>query len=447
MKNIFALLIIAAITFAGCGKNGNNDNDTPKPVQPTPPTPAVLSVALSEVAGSGSKVTLSWSVANGDNITLYQVFRSEDATAPFVEIFRTTDKKITTYFDTDVPFNASVRYQVSASATGAYAKSNIVGYNRTKLDVFDVLPNDILYNKEDNLFYVIERSRLKNNLLYGGTINIYDPAKNKIIKSAQTEATLGFADIGVYNGKKELYVPGDDGKVLVYDAITLDKITQINTDLKNYCVVYHKNNLYISTSRGVWNNPLRVISRANGALVSETGFFPTTRFKHVPNTDFDLLEITSINTSPGDQKYYKFSPDGLVLSRKDDTYHDSRILDDRIFEFFPDGKQYITTSTGIIYNSDMFQVRTLPRGDLRFTSFAFDKAQSEIYAATRTRSIEVYNLSNYEKVKSYTTSAYPFRIFDFDDHIICFSQVASSKPYLDELPSDIIGFTVERINK
>ncbi|TDH28708.1 hypothetical protein EXU57_01125 [Segetibacter sp. 3557_3] len=154
--------------------------------------------------------------------------------------------------------------------------------------------------------------------------------------------------------------------------------------------------------------------------MSETGDFDLTRFKKIPGSNTELLEIT-INIGPVDQDYYSFGPTGNFITRLNDKYHGDYPLDHRIFEIFPSGNKYITHSSGAIYNKTMTFEATLPRGNLEFTTFDFDVANSHIYAGTKTKTVEVYTMDSYTKVRSIPTKAYPIKIFKDNAGVICVS--------------------------
>jgi hypothetical protein len=208
-------------------------------------------------------------------------------------------------------------------------------------------------------------------------------------------------------------------------------------------VVYYNNNLYVSTS--AWTNaPIKVLSRASGVLISETGDFDITRFKRIPNSSLELLEI-SINIGPVDQDYYKFTADGRFVSHSDDRYHGDYPLDHKIFEFFPDGSKYITSSSGAIYNKDMTYLASLPRGNLLFTTFSINQSENLIYAGCQTRNIKVYTVNNFNEVKTLRTKAYPYKIFDTGKQLLCIS--ATKANTCSSCSYSVSNLVIEKINK
>jgi hypothetical protein len=380
----------------------------------------------------GDSIRISWSVLDTANFVSYTLLRRDDSGEPQIEINRFYKKNETAVTDRNVPYSPTVQYQVIGNlSSGKTIISNVVTYSRSTIQPLNIAPYDIIYS--DKLLYFFEKS---------GKISIYN-TDGVLAKSIATQATIGYCDFGTYNGKKELYVPRNDGWIFVYDALTLEKITQISTGLTNSCVVYYNNNLYVSTS--AWTNrPVKVLSRASGALISETGDFDITRFKRIPNSSLELLEI-SINIGPVDQDYYKFTADGALVSHSNDRYHGDYPLDHNIFEFFPDGSKYITSSSGAVYNKDMTYLASLPRGNLLFTTFSINQSENLIYAGCQTKNIKVYTVNNFNEVKTLSTKAYPYKIFDTGNQLLCISATKGST--CKYCSFSVTKVVIEKINK
>jgi hypothetical protein len=396
------------ILFFGCKKD--DEKATPEPAKKFSDK-----IVLNEVKVTGNEVTLSWSELDVTDFVSYSITRSQLDATPMYGLNIINNIEQTSYIDKNVPYSTTVRYQIIGTLkSGKNITSNTVTYNRPQIKVYAINPYDIIYSKNDQLLYLIEKN---------GIVSIYDIAQGTISKSINTSATLGYGDIGTFNGKKELYIPRTDGWVFVYDAITLEKIAQLSTGLNNSSVVYHNNNLYVSTS--AWTRqPLKVISRTTGLKIAETGDFDLTRIRRVPNTDLELVEI-SMYIAPTDQDRYRFSTNGVVQNHWNDIYHGDHVLDADIFDFFPDGSRYITSGNGAIYNKDMTYITTLPRGNLFFSSYAFSESENQIYATSQTTpSIEVFSMNSYNHIKSIATPSNPYKVFDLGgNQLLCVSSV------------------------
>jgi hypothetical protein len=432
MKKL-AVILITTLSLFGCKK----DNKDIKPSTPdTPPKTYNNQIVLNEVKITGDSLKVSWSSLDTPAFVNYTLLRKDYVNAQMTTVKQLYKKDQTAVTDNAVPYSPLVQYQVEGRlSSGKIISSNIVSYSRPEIKALDVNPFDIQLNSADQTLYFFEKT---------GKISIYSLSQNAIIKSVNTNATIGYCDFGTYNGRKEMYVPRNDGWIFIYDANTLEKVDQVSTGLSNSCVVFNNNDLYVSTA--AWTNrPLKVYNRQTGTKISETGDFELTRFKHVPNSNFELLEIT-INIGPVDQDYYRFAPDGTFISHSDDRYHGDYPLDAGIFEFFPDGSKYITSSSGSIYNKDMTYETSLPRGNLMFTTFALSQPNKLIYAGTQTKNIEVYSMTDYQHAKTINTKGYPYKIFDLGNQILSVSSInQTNQCSFCQTPS--AGLVIEKLTK
>lgn len=386
-------------------------------------------VVLNNLKATSDSVTLTWSTLNNPNFMYYRVTRKDNTSANGTTLTSINNANNTRYVDRAVPYTDYLEYQVTAYLTnGQVFFSNIVVYSRGEIKTINVKPFDVQFDSNNRTLYFFDKT---------GIISIYSLASNQITKTINSLATIGFSDFGTFNGVKELYVPRNDGWIFVYNATTLEKIDQISVGLEASCVVFNNGMLYVSSA--AWTNrPLKVFSRSSKSLISETGDFELTRFKKIPGSNTELLEIT-INVGPVDQDYYSFGPGGNFISHSNDIYHGDYPLDYRIFEFFPAGNKYITSSKGAIYSKSMVYETSLPRGVLEFTTFDFDNSNQLIFAGTASKTVEVYSLTNYTHQRTITTKAYPYKLFKDGNKFICLSSPEVSSGYYNySYPQKII---------
>lgn len=410
-------LFIATMVLIGCKK----DNIS------TPPT-YLDKIVLNNLQATSDSVVITWSILTNPDFVNYVIIRKDAPGASGTVIATMYEPQNAKFVDKTVPYTAYLQYQVIGTLrTGERIESNIEKYQRSEIKTFKVSPFDIQFDDQNRQIYLFEKT---------GNISIYSLQTNDITKTISTGATIGYCDFGMYNGVKELYVPRNDGWIFIYNAQTLQLIDQINVGLNSSCVVNNNNILYVSTA--AWTNrPLKVFSRISKSKISENGDFELTRFKKVPNSNTELLEIT-INIGPVDQDYYSFDANGNFIQHTNDYYHGDYPLDHKIFEFFPSGNKYITSSSGAIYSKNMTFEATLPRGSLEFTCFYFDAAQHQIYCGTKSKTIEVYSELNYTRVRSIPTKTNPYRIFkDGNNGLVSVSSVGQLDYYSDA-PKEII---------
>ncbi|MCS3556250.1 MULTISPECIES: YncE family protein [unclassified Sphingobacterium] len=402
MKHFIILMITAVLLITACSKS--NDN-------PNPPKEIENKIELNAPVADGESIKLSWSKLTNNLFYNYTILRKDYDTDSFHEIQKIMDNSTTQIEDIEVPYSPEVSYQiVGQMKNGTIISSNVISYKRPGIEILNISPFDVIHSEVDQLLYFFEKT---------GRISLYDLKTSKVVKQVETNSTIGFADIESYQGKKELYVPRNDGWIFVYDAYTLEKITQITVGLESTCVVSNKNILYVSTSAWI-NRPLKVYQRSDRRLIEETGDFDRTRFRKIPGTNTSLLEIT-LNIGPTDQRFYRFDAKGKIETNFSDRYHGDHPLDASVFAFFPNGTKYITGSQGAIYNIDLTYDKSLPRGNLLFTDFCFENNGAQVYAATTAKSIELYQTSDYSYMKSIKTKAYPYRIFNTNQGLIAVS--------------------------
>jgi hypothetical protein len=386
-------------------------------------------IVLRETQLVGDSVALSWTKLDNADLVSYRVLRRLSPTDPGTPISSYQQGTSTTFTDKLVPYTPYVEYQVVAifkntsTSPATPINSNSIKVQRPNIKVVANSPFDVQFDRRRRQLYFFERS---------GTISQYSLTSSEITKSVASGATIGYSDFATYNGVPELYVPRNDGWVFIYNAETLEKIDQLNVGTAATCVVANNGYLFVSTA--TWQyNALKVYNRAAKMLVNQTGDWYSTRFKRVPGSNTELVEMT-LTIGPPDQHYYSFSGSS-VQTHFADRYHGDHPVDATIFELFPNGAKYLTSSEGAIYSKVLTYEGTLPHGNLAYTSFCFDAAGQTICAGTTTRTIEQYNANTYALLRSIPTKAYPYRLFeDGSNGYVCVSSVTplggySSLPY------------------
>jgi len=389
-------------------------------------------IILKDLKISGDSVKLTWTKLDTLKFTGYLIIRKDkknvivnptDYNDSYV-IKKIYDPNVTTYTDIDIPLTPYMEYQVigllSNKYTYNYIFSNSKTYERPSINIFEFDILDIMPDLSNNRLYIIEKSQ--------GKISIFDYETKTTLKSLNSEATIGYCSIGDNGSTKELYVPRSDGWIFVYNAETLEKIDQIDITIPSSCVVNNSGKLFISTD--AWTNrPLKVYDRITKTMISENGDFEDTRLRLIPNTNTEIIEVT-INIGPTDLDYYSFNSNGSFIIHKNDNYHGDYPLDAAVFQFFPDGKKFITSSEGAIYDINLKYLNRIPKGNFLFSDFAFSADASLIYCAcSNAKKIVSYSSSNFVKNKEYMTQGYPYKIFRKENSLICVSKTALGSDY------------------
>lgn len=387
-------------------------------------------IILKDLKISGDSVKLTWTKLDTIKFSGYLIIRKEsknvivdptDYNESHV-IKKIYDPNITTYTDLNIPLMPYMEYQVVGLLSGKYTYdyifSNSKTYERPSIKIFEFDILDIIPDLTNNRLYIIERS--------SGKISMIDYETLTTVKTLNSEATIGYCSIGYNGSTKELYVPRSDGWVFVYNAETLEKIDQIDITQPSSCVVNNNGILYISTNAW-W--PIKVYDRVTKTKISENGEQEDTRLRIIPNTNTEIIDVT-INIGPTDLDYYSYSSNGSFLIHKNDNYHGDYPLNAAIFQFFPDGKKFITSSEAAIYDKNLNYLNRIPKGNYLFSDFAFSADVSLIYCAcSNAKKIVSYSSSNFVKNKEYKTQGYPYKIFRKENSLICVSKAAFGSDY------------------
>ena len=432
MRKILLILLLIPVVFSSCEKK-ELETGTPKTYN--------NKIELEPLNVFKDSVRLNWSKLDTTAFVEYWIIRSEGDFVPEFQnihynpynpypnlLHRITDPNVTSFVDKNLPFTPVLEYYVVGMLSGQqtasgrpHILSNSQKFSRPEIKALEIQPFDVLHNKDDKLLYLLESA--------SGEISLYNYEKDELITTIHSNATIGYSDIGTYNQKKEIYVPRNDGWVFIYDASNLNRIEQVAVGSPASSLVYNNNKLFVSTSERAWNSgPIKVINRQTKALVSEGGDYEQTRLKLIPGSNSEMIEIT-IYVGPVNLSYFKFDQNGNYVSGHPDRYHGDYPLDHKVFEIFPNGQQFITSSQGAIYDKSLTYKTRLPHGNFEFTDFAFDPVKNLVYCGTNSKSVEVYSLSDYSLVKSIATKGYPLHLFVNEGKLISVSKTMATSQY------------------
>ncbi len=378
---ILSFVIIAA-SISSCKKENNNSAST---------SGSSTSITLATPSISDNLVHLSWSKLNTPYLRSYIVARVPDTLSPQTSVFFTVDKDITEFIDT-LPMTPYVQYYVVASissSSGAVITSNKINHTRSETTFMAFAPMDALIDRTTHLAYIYSIS---------GDIAIYDLQNKSIVKQISTQATLGYCDMATYNGKKELYVPRNDGWLFIYDASTLEQIDQIHVASQLFSVAANNGMLYINGSASSSGSTIICCSRSTKTQVSTVNSTYNARLKLIQGTNSEFIGISQYNES----SYYRFDNAGVFVSQQSGSLS-SYYLSNSIFEMFPNGSSFISGASGVIASKSLSFITSLPHGNMSFTTFDFDNSHQLIYTGTTTKSIQTYSMVDYQLTKTTST--------------------------------------------
>ncbi|MBF9223052.1 hypothetical protein [Hymenobacter ruricola] len=382
------------------------------------PEPAKEEIVLNQPVLQGDSLVLTWSKpANGDqtrywisrgttpNGVLYDISQNGDGYAPLITATR--------YVDKTAAYCPYLTYTVRGVGPDGLVTvvSNSVTFERPGLKTIHAQPFDVQFDAQRRLLYFFGKT---------GVITQYSLTTSEVTKTIATASIIGYSDRATYNGVPELYVPRQDGSVFVYNAETLAKIDEISVGASASSVVANQGLLFVSVDDKT-GHPLKVYSRATKQQVGEASGRKITRLRMLPNSNTKLVAITEDNGAGGrlttDLQYFTFLANGLPTPNAAIPYDGSQVLSTGIFEVCPANNTFITSREGTIYKENLQFEAKLLRGNINYTSFAFDPTGRFIYggAATRspswTQSVEVYDAASHTLSRIIPTKAYPFRLF------------------------------------
>lgn len=416
------IVLFAYFSIFSC----NNTNDDITEVV-TPPIVENKINLTSDYYDTTETVTLRWTL-NGDNTyDHYNIVRRESQNGQQTELGSINPNQFTSL--SVVPFIPYLEYQIiGIKSNGEQVKSNVIKIERPEIKLLNLKTFDAQFDKNSGKLYLLDTD---------GKIAIYDVNTGSVTHQITTNATLGYSDIGIYNGNVELYVPRNDGWVDIYDGNNLTLKDQVNFGMPLISTVYHNGKLYGSS---INTNIVKSADRASKTLISQSSqsYSNSGRMRKSVGTSVKLYTITQ-NMTPVDMDLYNFDLNGNYTSHQDDPYHGDHLLNYRIFETFPDGR-IITSSSGSVYNPQMVYQNDLPAGNSKLSSFDFDS--NSIIAGSMGKTIEFYNINSYTKTKTINTKRFPYKVFNYNNKVVCVSSVTQLNlqhyDYSNVIPENIL---------
>jgi hypothetical protein len=420
----FSAIALLIIVLASCKKENNG-------------RPGVIdtgigsysdTVVMYPLQRSGNSIIIRWSRLVGhSDFYYYQVLRRsykcyDHEHYSESDVIATIGDSTTTQCVVDtLPYCPYLEYQVvgvcyykkSGTPPGhTYYFSQPQTVERPYLKSLLMFPIDVIPDPDHHRMFVIES--------FEGKIDVIDYKTNSITHSIKTNTKNGYGCLATFNGTLELYVPNTDGKVVIYNAETLQTIDWI--DVSGWkSVICNDGKLFVFYSHSVC-----VIDRATKTQISRAifgSFSPLLRV--VPGSRTKIY-----GTYENSPFYYlnfslEFDAAGNYLTCT--TKVSSNLQEYDLFEVFPDGQHFLFMSEGDVYNQDLTFLLTLPHSNQLFSRYAFTRDGSKILAGCRNaKEILAYSNPGYTEVKKYSTGGYPVFIFcDADNNIISLSSFTS----------------------
>ncbi|WEK34525.1 MAG: hypothetical protein P0Y53_18720 [Candidatus Pseudobacter hemicellulosilyticus] len=423
MKKI-TLYLLLSLGFLAC-----NTKDV---LLVTPPNEQGLKI---DKVINDSTIVLSWTKSEGTDFRQYRIARvatylkNDKFASVYDTAFIGTDINITSFTETRMPLANEITYFLFVDSVNVPRTITVstVAYQRPNSVLF-CMPTDVLFSKEHRHLYITEQKK----------IHIVDYTTGRPVLSKEFPTGIGYCALGVYNGSTELYVPLNDGWVEILDPVSLDLKDRIYVAGFGIGSVLALNGkVFVSSSDrsfSGYSNCVKVFDRASKSLLGRTGYWDQTRLVALEGTAIEMIDLT-LNIMPTGLSYYSFTPDGIPLTKKEDSYHGDFPISASIIRSFPDGSRFITSSSGTIFNKSLVFDRYLKQYNNyndSYTDFAFNDDGSIIYAANGPKKkIDIIRYPTTTNTGNYPTKFFPYKLFRDGNSLISVSMInLSQQTYL-----------------
>lgn len=335
-----------------------------------------------------------------------------------------SQQDLCSYADKNMPYAASVKYQIATSSCEGMIYSNIIMLKRN-ITIFNLNSiSNVLIDKDSSKLHIFSSD------YYGSTITSYDYSQGKITKNLSINYSAYVACIADYNGTKELYIADYNNypyKIYIYNSNTLAMIN--NFPINNYtnAIAALNGKIFINNSYN-YDGAIECFSRNTlASLDSEGPTYTSLKIFAIPNTNTSLIGISSYD----DIYKINFNSSGQGIGYSHNTANFNNTDN---FQMSPLGNYFVGDQDGKIFStSDLSLVATLGYYSY-YSGFAFNNDDSKIYAIQNsTQLIDEYSMPSGTKTKSYTTHGFPTRIFIDDNKIISLSKIENySSSYVVE---------------
>lgn len=378
-------------------------------------------VTMESAVAENGVVLLQWQKYALADFKRYEVFRSTDPLEQGQVIAAFSSADSVNFIDRLPPFESFVYYYVKVTNNDNYNRnSNKIKVEHPAGKIYYHLVTDAVHHPDEPVVFIIDHASQK--LL---SINYETQVQ---LSSVSLQGSAGKIDIGDNGFGLEIYVPGNDGFIRIYNASTLDYVTSITTGLATRCVATNGNGYIVASVMPSpwWEQPVRTYSRSTGINISGNpgSAFEGSIMRFVPGTDHVITISTGV--SPTDMDYLEMDNSGKIIKLVDDQYHGDHPLDPFIFRISSNGEYLVTGSQGAVYSavSSMVYKGMIDRGALTYSDYAFSSNGRTIYAGTSNRkSIQIIQYPELVRNDEILLKGYPKFLFYHKGEIISISKV------------------------
>ncbi|HYD21060.1 MAG TPA: hypothetical protein VEB40_06250 [Flavipsychrobacter sp.] len=371
-------------------------------------TESAPEISLNDLKLSGNSVELNWTIRNAGNKKDFvgvSIERKTEVEPGYTHVRGVSGNTA----NEELPVAQQVSYRMKLTVGSYTTYSEVREVIRPEIKLVNVRLLDVLYDRDNNKLFLFDAS---------GKIVKYDvPTGNT---TTQTTGALWFPDLAIHNGQQELYVPQQDGKVVIYNS-DLQKIAEINVGSPVMSVAYSNGYLYTTSRQGSSMSEylLRVYDRNTGELVSNMNnstAYDCAVIKRAGNTGTELIGINFSNS------FYQVTYDEVALFNFKYTAagnfvsvkrtEPSNTANSMNFVVSADGSKFITAIGGNVYTNNHEHLARIEG----CTGFGLDN--NRLYAGRTNKTLEVFYVPDFASIEKINTHGYPFRVFSDGVNII-----------------------------
>ncbi len=195
----------------------------------------IFTVISGSYNDSGSQINIDWEKIQSPSFKRYEVYKldgsdtsitSSDVAKKGTLISSITQKDQTNYTDSEISsVNPYIFYAIKAidSDNMSYSQNIIKVKNNL---VIDFIPEYVLVTPDEAYIILVDKETKK--------VIKYDISRHRVINTIVLDNTCCRPFIGEFNGNQEIYIPTRNGKILILDLQTFNKVQEINLNTTDY---------------------------------------------------------------------------------------------------------------------------------------------------------------------------------------------------------------------
>ena len=248
----------------------------------------------------GTQINIDWEKIQSPSFKRYEVYKLEgtDTTLTSSDVVKNgtlistiTQNDQTSYIDGEISsVKPYIFYAIKTidNDNMSYSQNIIIVKNNL---VIYFIPEYVLVTPDEAYIILVDRETKK--------VIKYDISRHRVVNTIVLENSCYRPFISEFNGKQEIYIPTRNGKILILDLQTFNKVQEINLNTTDYITsVIKKGDVIFYTQ-----------TNANFDLFSSSYVYAISR-----------SSLNQIPISTGSSLKYSFGSDGNIFKLKDNYF-------------------------------------------------------------------------------------------------------------------------------